>query len=576
MSDVAGTSKKGIWIGLVIGVLFLGGGYLLWRVNQEDTVAPTDSDASSTSCSCPYDKCKKGTAECSSHESGIDGCVGCAMEGYYCYIEDANCTTSYVITYVAGEGGSVTNAGPNSVVSGGSISSTATPNTGYRFVKWSDEKTTATRTDSNVQADATYTAQFQQVGGYSLEIYVSPFGSGKVLDGNGSDISGKKYNNLTPGSTIWAKAVPNPGYKFLRWQDGKTDNPRSEKINSNTVWTAIFEALPADKVVLTYIAEPGGALIEINELVVIDEGSPSYDSSEGSGTITQTIDKGGNANPVIAFPLEGCNCEFVKWSDGKTTPRRTDTNVQANATYTALFQKLDRYTLEIYVSPVGSGKVLGENGQDITGEKFVLPPISPDGDKMIAGPGNPFWAMAVPNPGYRFVRWEDGKTDPIRLEAVTKDSVWTATFEVLPADKVVLTYIAGPGGTITGTATQEINKGASGTAVTATPNAGYTFEKWSDGKTTATRTDTNVQVSATYTATFKSTNVVPKTGIFDDTGNTIALGVVFLMMGLEWTWVSTLPMKAYNAISFTTSKIKEDRESKRVERRRNRLERRIK
>ena len=47
-------------------------------------------------------------------------------------------------------------------------------------------------------------------------------------------------------------------------------------------------------------------------------------------------------------------------------------------------------------------------------------------------------------------------------------------------------------------------------------------------------------------------------------------------MGLEWTWVSTLPIKAYNAISFTTSKIKEDRESKRVQRRRDRLERRIK
>ena len=115
-------------------------------------------------------------------------------------------------------------------------------------------------------------------------------------------------------------------------------------------------------------------------------------------------------------------------------------------------------------------------------------------------------------------------------------SIWTATFEVLPADKVVLTYIAGPGGNITGTATQEINKGASGTAVTATPNAGYTFVKWSDGKTTATRTDTNVQVSATYTATFKSTNVVPKTGIFDDTGNTI-LSVLYFNNGFVKTCI---------------------------------------
>jgi len=392
MSNVAGTSKKGLWIGLVIGILLLGGGYLVWRVNQEDTVAPTDSDASEEKCEL---RCLPGAAcvprdangNCAEDEAGICYLAGDTRTGCCAYEKICN-VTAYYITYIAGEGGSVTNAGQNNVVPGGSISSTATPKSGYQFVRWSDGKTTATRTDSNVHADATYTATFQQVGGYSLEIYVSPVGSGKVEDSNGKDITRKMYQNLIPGSTIWGKAVPNSGYKFVRWHDGKTDNPRSEKINSNTVWTAIFEALPADK--------------------------------------------------------------------------------------------------------------------------------------------------------------------------------------------VVLTYIGGPGGTITGVATQIIDKGASGTAVTATPNAGYTFEKWSDGKTTATRTDTNVQVSATYTATFKSTNVVPQTGIFDDTGNTIALGVVFLIMGLEWTWVSTLPMKAYNAISFTTSKIKEDRESKRVQRRRDRLERRIK
>ena len=388
MSDVAGTSKKGIWIGLVIGVLFLGGGYLLWRVNQEDTVAPTDSDASEEECELrclPGASCvaRDANDNCAEDEAGI--CYyppyGGSKTGCCAYEKICN-VTAYYITYIAGEGGSVTNAGQNNVVPGGSISSTATPKTGYKFVRWSDGKTTATRTDSNVHADATY--------------------------------------------------------------------------------TATFEALPAEKVTLTYIAGSGGTI---------------------SGTTTQTIDKGASGTAVTAVPNTGY--KFVKWSDGKTTATRTDTNVQASATY-------------------------------------------------------------------------------------------TATFEILAAEKVTLTYIAGSGGTITGTAIQTIDKGASGTAVTATPNAGYTFEKWSDGKTTATRTDTNVQVSATYTATFKSTNVVPKTGIFDDTGNTIALGVVFLMMGLEWTWVSTLPMKAYNAISFTTSKIKEDRESKRVQRRRNRLERRIK
>ena len=494
MSNVAGTSKKGIWIGLVIGILLLGGGYLLWRVNQEDTVAPTDSDASEEECvlrCLPGASCvaRDANDNCAEDEAGI--CYyppyGGSKTGCCAYEKICN-VTAYYITYIAGEGGSVTNAGQNNVVPGGSISSTATPKTGYKFVRWSDGKTTATRTDANVQADATY--------------------------------------------------------------------------------TATFEPVSAETVTLVYIAGTGGALIE-GDAYILDNGAgpTSYDPDLGEGLeiITQVLEKGASGNPVTAIPKKGCNCEFVKWSDGKTTPKRTDTNVQANATYTALFQKVGGYSLEVYVLPVGSGKVLDHDGNDITGKKY---------QNLI--PGSMIWAKAVPNPGYKFIRWQDGKTDNPRSENINSNTVWTATFEVLPADKVVLTYIAGPGGTITGTATQEINKGASGTAVTATPNAGYTFVKWSDGKTTATRTDTNVQVSATYTATFKSTNVVPKTGIFDDTGNTIALGVVFLMMGLEWTWVSTLPMKAYNAISFTTSKIKEDRESKRVQRRRNRLERRIK
>ena len=37
---------------------------------------------------------------------------------------------------------------------------TAVPNTGYHFVSWSDGVLTATRTDTNVTADMTVTANF--------------------------------------------------------------------------------------------------------------------------------------------------------------------------------------------------------------------------------------------------------------------------------------------------------------------------------------------------------------------------------------------------------------------------------
>jgi len=160
MSNAVSTSKKGIWIGLVIGVLLFGLGYLIWRVNQEDTVAPTDSSASEEECvlrCLPGASCvaRDANDNCAEDEAGIcyyppygDSKTGCCAYEKICNV------TAYYITYIAGEGGSVTNAGQNNVVPGGSISSTATPNAGYKFVRWSDGKTTATRTDSNVHADA--------------------------------------------------------------------------------------------------------------------------------------------------------------------------------------------------------------------------------------------------------------------------------------------------------------------------------------------------------------------------------------------------------------------------------------
>ncbi len=65
-----------------------------------------------------------------------------------------------------------------------------------------------------------------------------------------------------------------------------------------------------------------------------------------------------------------------------------------------------------------------------------------------------------------------------------------------------VTYEAGPNGTITGTATQEVIYDGSTTAVTATPDTGYVFVNWDDGSTANPRSDANVTSSQTYTANF--------------------------------------------------------------------------
>ena len=66
----------------------------------------------------------------------------------------------------------------------------------------------------------------------------------------------------------------------------------------------------------------------------------------------------------------------------------------------------------------------------------------------------------------------------------------------------VLSYVAGPNGTIVGITSQSVSSGESGTMVTATPSTNYHFVSWSDGLTNAVRTDTNVSVDISVIATF--------------------------------------------------------------------------
>jgi hypothetical protein len=78
------------------------------------------------------------------------------------------------------------------------------------------------------------------------------------------------------------------------------------------------------------------------------------------------------------------------------------------------------------------------------------------------------------------------------------------TITVVAPVTYTLTYTAGANGSITGTSPQTVASGASGTAVTATPAAGYHFVNWSDGSTANPRTDSTVTASISVTATFAS------------------------------------------------------------------------
>ena len=129
---------------------------------------------------------------------------------------------------------SVTPTGGGTVTGGGTydrnsrVTLKATPATGYKFVKWSDGNTSATRTITVTEAK-TYTAEFEKIT-YKISTAVSPTGAGTVTGGGAYE----------PGKTATLTAKANSGYIFKRWSDGVTSATRTITVTGAATYTAEF------------------------------------------------------------------------------------------------------------------------------------------------------------------------------------------------------------------------------------------------------------------------------------------------------------------------------------------------
>ena len=369
---------------------------------------------------------------------------------------------TYTLTYAASSGGTISGASPQTVnYNGSGTAITVVPATGYHFVRWSDGVTTATRTDTGVVANITATAEF------AINTYVLTYAAG-----SGGTISGTSPQTVAyNGSGTAVAAVANAGYHFVGWSDGGATATRTESgVVANITVSAIFAVDAPDTRTLVYTAGSGGTI---------------------SGTSPQTVVVGGSGSAVTAVANTGYH--FVRWSDGKTTAARTDSNVTTDKSVSAQFS-IDTHQLT-YAAGTG-GTISGTSPQTVN--------YNSSGTAV----------TAVPNAGYHFVRWSDGLAAAARTDGnVTADKSVTAEFALDAMETRTLTYLAGTGGTISGTSPQTVAPGGSGTAVTAVPTTGYHFVSWSDGATTATRTDLVVLSDLTVTATF-ARNPLPKATVY--------------------------------------------------------------
>ena len=145
--------------------------------------------------------------------------------------------TQYTITVEANpaEGGDVTGGGVYDVNT--TVTLTAIAKEGYTFKQWSDGETNATR-EVTVAGNATYVAVFEAkpVVSYTLTYVAGPNGS----------ITGNAIQTVDEGQSGEAvSATAYDGYRFVRWSDGSTDNPRiDENVRGDISVVAEFEEIP--------------------------------------------------------------------------------------------------------------------------------------------------------------------------------------------------------------------------------------------------------------------------------------------------------------------------------------------
>ena len=151
------------------------------------------------------------------------------------------------LTYTAGEGGSITGVTSQQVSFGGNGSQvTAVADPGYEFSGWDDGVNTAARTDQNVTADITVTANFT-VAEYTLTYNAGANGQLSVEDEFGEPVFTQQVVEqvLFQGSGPTVTAVPDAGYQFVRWDPSGATNPRTDfNVAGNITATAIFEPTP--------------------------------------------------------------------------------------------------------------------------------------------------------------------------------------------------------------------------------------------------------------------------------------------------------------------------------------------
>jgi hypothetical protein len=372
-------------------------------------------------------------------------------------------------------GGMVSGAGNYNY--GSNCTLTASPNTGYSFVRWTkngSQVSTNPTYNFNVTENANYVANFS-LNSYTISTSASPSVGGSV---NG----GGNYNH---GSSCTLTAVPNTGYTFSNW----TKNGQQVSTNPSYNFTVTESA--------SYVAN-----FTLNTYQINASASPS-----NGGTVSGT----GTYNFGASVTLSATASTGYTFSNWTKNGQQVSTNpsynfmVTESASYVANFT-LNTYQINVSANPSNGGTVSGTGTYNF-GASVTL--------------------SATASTGYTFSNWtkngQQVSTNPTYSFTVAESASYVANFS---QNSYTISAWASPsdGGTVSGDG--NYNYGASCT-LTATANAGYNFTNWTkNGTVVSTSSNYNFAVteSASYVANFSQNSYTISALASPSDGGTVSGG----------------------------------------------------
>ena len=340
---------------------------------------------------------------------------------------------SYTITVSANptNGGTVTGGG--SYNQGQQCTVSATPATGYTFLRWTENGTqvsTNTNYTFTVTGNRNLVAQFQQQN-YTISVSANPSNGGSVAGGGA-------YHY---GDNCTVIATPANGYTFLRW----TENGNQVSTNATYTFTVTGNR--------TLVAQ-----FQQQSYTITATANPTNGGTvTGGGTFNY-----GQSCTLTATPATGYT--FVRWTKNgmQVSTNATYTfTVTESAAYVAQFS-VQSFTVSVSANPTDGGTLTG-GGTFNYGQNCTV--------------------TATANTGYNFVNWTEGgnvvSTNTHFTFPVTSNRTLVANF-TLQTFQITATVDPAEGGTATGGGTY--NYGDEVT-ITVETNEDWAFQNWTENGT---------------------------------------------------------------------------------------------